>query len=253
MIQPRLDAENRCRFGVFEFDGQTLELSKNGRTVSLRLQPLKLLALLLARPGELVSRYELERALWGGDTFVDFEQGVNHAIRELRAALGDAAESPRFVQTLPRRGYRFIAPVELLPSARPQRSAQPAAAVDPAGAASPAAAPCDTSVVAHVGAGGRFAAVLAAVILVLLSTRAQRCGGRLSINRPLGAAVRRAVGSAARRWSRQRHLGPARRTASRVRAIRCARRGATHRSSGEWRSTATRSPCWRGCRMWRGA
>ena len=76
------------------------------------LRRLKLLTLLLARPGELASREDLQRALWDGDTFVDFEQGVNHAIRELRAALGDDAESPRFIQTLPRRGYRFIAPVE---------------------------------------------------------------------------------------------------------------------------------------------
>ena len=100
------------RFGVFEFDAQTLELRKNGRLLSVRPQPLTLLALLLERPGELVSREEIQSALWPGDTFVDFEQGVNHAIRELRAALGDAADSPRFVQTLPRRGYRFIAPVE---------------------------------------------------------------------------------------------------------------------------------------------
>src|SRR5678815_410433 len=100
------------RFGVFEFDAQALELRKNGRLLSVRPQPLTLLALLLERPGDLVSRDEIQRALWPGDTFVDFEQGVNHAIRELRAAIGDTAESPRFVQTLPRRGYRFIAPVE---------------------------------------------------------------------------------------------------------------------------------------------
>ena len=109
---PPANVGGRFRFGVFEFDETTLELAKNGRAVSLRPQPLKLLALLLARPGELVSRDSLQRALWDGDTFVDFEQGVNHAIRELRAVLGDSAESPRFVQTLPRRGYRFIAPVE---------------------------------------------------------------------------------------------------------------------------------------------
>ena len=102
----------KCRFGMFEFDAQTLELCKSGRSVSVRPQPLKLLALLLARPGQLASRDDLQRALWDGDTFVDFEQGVNHAIRELRAALSDDAESPRFIQTLPRRGYRFIAPVE---------------------------------------------------------------------------------------------------------------------------------------------
>lgn len=99
------------RFGVFDFDGLTLELHKNGRSVPIRPQPLKVLALLLERPGVVVSRDDLQRALWGGETFVDFEQGVNHAIRELRAALGDTAESPRYIQTLPRRGYRFVAPV----------------------------------------------------------------------------------------------------------------------------------------------
>lgn len=109
----------RFRFGVFEFDEQTLELLKRGRAVSLRPQPLKLLGLLLDRPGDLITRDSLQQALWGEDTFVDFEQGVNHAIRELRAVLGDSADSPRFIQTLPRRGYRFIAPVEEigLPSA----------------------------------------------------------------------------------------------------------------------------------------
>ncbi|HUQ89704.1 MAG TPA: winged helix-turn-helix domain-containing protein [Vicinamibacterales bacterium] len=106
-----------ARFGVFEFDAGTLELRKNGRLLSVRPQPLTLLALLLESPGDLVSREKIQSALWPGDTFVDFEQGVNHAIRELRAALGDAADSPRFVQTLPRRGYRFIAPVEPPPAA----------------------------------------------------------------------------------------------------------------------------------------
>jgi DNA-binding winged helix-turn-helix (wHTH) protein len=100
------------RFGVFEFDPQTAELRKNGRLLSVRPQALTLLALLLERPGAVVSREEIQRVLWAGDTFVDFDQGVNHAIRELRAAIGDTADSPRFVQTLPRRGYRFIAPVE---------------------------------------------------------------------------------------------------------------------------------------------
>ena len=106
---PRL--EGRCRFGVFEFDGRTLELWKNGRPVSLRPQPLRLLALLIARPGDLVSRQDIQRVLWSDDTFVDFDQGMNHSIRELRAALGDDAEAPRFIQTLPKRGYRFVAPL----------------------------------------------------------------------------------------------------------------------------------------------
>ena len=100
------------RFGVFDFDVKTLELQKHGRTLRVRPQSLTLLALLVMRPGELVSREDIQLALWGRDTHVDFEQGVNHCIKELRTALGDAVESPRYIQTVPRRGYRFIAPIE---------------------------------------------------------------------------------------------------------------------------------------------
>lgn len=109
----------RLRFGVFEFDARSLELWKNGRPVPIRPQPLKLLALLLDHPGALVSREDIQRALWSEDTFVDFEQGVNHAVRELRTALSDVAESPRFIQTLPKRGYRFLPPVDALPAPEP--------------------------------------------------------------------------------------------------------------------------------------
>lgn len=110
-------------FGVFEFDASAGELRKAGHLVAVRPQALKLLALLLARAGEVVPRADLEHALWDSNTLVDVEQGVNHAIRELRTALGDDAESPRFIQTLPRRGYRFIAPV-MLPSGVDRHSAR---------------------------------------------------------------------------------------------------------------------------------
>ena len=123
------------RFGVFEFDSRSLELWKNGRLVPVRPQPLKLLALLLEQPGEVVSREDIQRALWTSETFVDFEQGMNHAVRELRSALGDAAESPRFIQTLPRRGYRFLAPVEKV------AADGPAAPIDPDTVARDAVAP----------------------------------------------------------------------------------------------------------------
>src|SRR5574339_185349 len=126
-----MNVGGRCRFGVFEFDETTLELTKSGRPVALRPQALKLLALLLADPGAIVPRDRLQRALWPDDTFVDFEQGVNHAIRELRSALGDTADSPRFVQTLPRRGYRFIPPVERVASANVAALTPPVP--DPAG------------------------------------------------------------------------------------------------------------------------
>jgi DNA-binding winged helix-turn-helix (wHTH) protein/tetratricopeptide (TPR) repeat protein len=162
------------RFGVFEFDAQTLELQKNGRLLSVRPQPLTLLALLLARPGDLVSREEIQSALWPGDTFVDFEQGVNHAIRELRAALGDAADSPRFVQTLPRRGYRFIAPVERPAAAetltrRPRDVAPPIAAnptIDLAGSMPESPAPGEARVIwpAAMAVAAALAATLIATI-----------------------------------------------------------------------------------------
>jgi TolB-like protein/DNA-binding winged helix-turn-helix (wHTH) protein/Flp pilus assembly protein TadD len=100
------------RFGDFEFDPRSGELRKRGLRVKLREQPGQILTLLLARPGELVTREEARGALWPGRTFVDFDVGLNSAIKRLRAALDDSAEAPRFVETLPRRGYRFIAAVE---------------------------------------------------------------------------------------------------------------------------------------------
>ena len=88
------------------------ELRKHGVRIRLQTQPFQILGMLLERPGEVVTREELRQALWAGDTFVDFDHGLNNAINRLRETLGDSAESPRFVETLPRRGYRFIAPVE---------------------------------------------------------------------------------------------------------------------------------------------
>lgn len=101
----------RVSFGVFEFDLRTGELRKAGSRVRLSGQPVTVLARLVERPGELVTREELRRELWSGDTFVDFERNLNSAIKRLRAALGDSAQSPRFIETLPRRGYRFLLPV----------------------------------------------------------------------------------------------------------------------------------------------
>jgi eukaryotic-like serine/threonine-protein kinase len=100
------------RFGIFEVDLQAGELRRQGYKVKLQEQPFQVLVLLLERPGEVVTREELQKKLWPADTFVDFERGLNRAINKLREALGDDAESPRFIQTLPRRGYRFLAPVE---------------------------------------------------------------------------------------------------------------------------------------------
>lgn len=100
------------RFGVFEVDRRTGELRKQGLKIKLQDKPFQLLTLLLDRPGEVVTREELREKLWPGDTFVDFDHSMNTAVNKLREALGDSADNPRFVETLPRRGYRLIAPVE---------------------------------------------------------------------------------------------------------------------------------------------
>jgi TolB-like protein/DNA-binding winged helix-turn-helix (wHTH) protein/Tfp pilus assembly protein PilF len=102
----------RVRFGVFEVDLRSGELRKQGIKIKLHDQPFQILAMLLEYPGELVTREQLHQKLWPANTFVDFDVGLNSAIKRLRDALGDSAEDPRFVETLPRRGYRFIAPVE---------------------------------------------------------------------------------------------------------------------------------------------
>lgn len=102
------------RFAGFEADLQTGELRKNGMRIRIQEQPFQILAMLLQRPGGLVSREELRQKLWPADTFVDFDQGLNTAINKLREHLGDSASHPRFVETLPKRGYRFIFPVDAL-------------------------------------------------------------------------------------------------------------------------------------------
>src|SRR6266478_1285869 len=105
-------ASGVLRFGVFEVDLRTGELRRQGLRLKLPSQSFQVLKLLLEHPGDLVSREELREKLWPADTFVDFDHGLNAAVNRLREALGDSADSPRFVETLPRRGYRFIVPVE---------------------------------------------------------------------------------------------------------------------------------------------
>ena len=102
----------RYRFGVFEADSTTGELRRQGVRIKLHSQPFQVLFLLLERPGELLTREEICRELWPDGTFVDYEHGVNSAVNRLREALGDKASHPRFIETLARRGYRFVAPVE---------------------------------------------------------------------------------------------------------------------------------------------
>jgi TolB-like protein/DNA-binding winged helix-turn-helix (wHTH) protein/Tfp pilus assembly protein PilF len=146
------------RFGDFAFEPSSGELHKHGRKVRLQEQPFQILMLLLARPGEVVTREQVRQALWPADTFVDFDAGLNSAIKRLRDALDDSAEEPRFVETLPRRGYRFIAPVEapLVPA--------PAAVDVPA---TPARTPRLSSAVAA-------AAAAVAVLLAVLALNVTR-------------------------------------------------------------------------------
>ena len=112
MAEVPAPARRPLRFGSFELDLQSGELRKAGVLVGLQEQSLKVLVELLARPGELVTREQLRQRLWPSGTFVDYEHGLNAVINRLRETLGDSADSPRFIQTVPRRGYRFIASVE---------------------------------------------------------------------------------------------------------------------------------------------
>ena len=100
------------RFGAFELDARTRELRKSGLRIRCQEQPLQVLAALLARPGELLTREELRQMVWPEDTFVDFDHALTTAVKKIRLALNDDADSPRYLETVPRHGYRFIAPVQ---------------------------------------------------------------------------------------------------------------------------------------------
>ena len=108
------------RFGLFELDTESELLLKAGRTVKIQQQPYKLLCLLITQPGKVVSRDEIRAALWPAETFVDYDQGVNFAMKQVREALGDDADHGVYVQTVPKRGYRFIAPVDASERDAPQ-------------------------------------------------------------------------------------------------------------------------------------
>src|ERR1700722_11564530 len=112
---PAVPSPRAIRFGVFELDLRSGELQKQGRKIRLEGQPGQVLMCLLENPGELVTRDELQRKLWPEDPLVNFEHGLNAAVKRLRQALSDSADNPRFIETLPRRGYRFIAPVQVVP------------------------------------------------------------------------------------------------------------------------------------------
>jgi DNA-binding winged helix-turn-helix (wHTH) protein len=128
---PKLEQNSHIfRFGVFDLDTRTGELRKHGVRLKLQDQPLQTLTLLLERPGEIITREEIQKRLWPDNTHVDFDNAINSAIRKLRDALGDRPENPRFVETLARRGYRFIAPVSR-PLSVPFQDPPPALASQP--------------------------------------------------------------------------------------------------------------------------
>jgi TolB-like protein/DNA-binding winged helix-turn-helix (wHTH) protein len=113
----------RVRFAAYEADLCTAELFKHGIRIKIQDQPFDILAMLLERPGRIVSREELRVRLWAKNTFVDFDAGLNAAVRRLRDVLDDSAEQPRYIETIPRRGYRFIAPVETVGAAKTEKEA----------------------------------------------------------------------------------------------------------------------------------
>src|SRR6476469_6233088 len=131
----------RFRFGVFEVDATSGELRKSGVRLRLQDQPFQVLLVLLERPGELVTREELRQRLWPEGTFVDFDGSLNVILKRLRAALDDDPENPRFIETIPRRGYRFIAPVSIVdttPEKDSSRASAPEASPIPAKTLHPA-------------------------------------------------------------------------------------------------------------------
>jgi DNA-binding winged helix-turn-helix (wHTH) protein len=112
-MQPQETERRIVRFGSFEADLREARLSKGGIRIRLQEQPFQILVLLLERPGQVVTREEIRQKLWSNDTFVEFDDALNTAVRKLRAALSDSADNPRFLETVPRKGYRFLAPISL--------------------------------------------------------------------------------------------------------------------------------------------
>lgn len=149
-VMTEIQPDRRYRFGIFEADSTTGELRRKGVRIKLHSQPFQVLVMLLERPGELLTREEISRELWPDGTFVDYEHGVNSAVNRLRDALGDKASNSKFIETLARRGYRFVAPVERIPLNGDPSSAAPTLQLSlqhskdaPAASAEPAAVPAE--------------------------------------------------------------------------------------------------------------
>ncbi|MGC8550515.1 MAG: winged helix-turn-helix domain-containing protein [Acidobacteriaceae bacterium] len=185
-------AIRKLRFGLFEADLSTGELRKSGIRIRIQAQPFRVLALLIEKPGEVVTREELQQRIWGTDTIVDFDHSLGTAINKLREALGDSADNPRFIETLARRGYRFLAPVMPVndqepkanshetasqPSARNQASPEAGAPPDSHAAAQPAR-PQDRST--NFAPGGRLSLLVAICLLAAIASVSWYFGWRFA-------------------------------------------------------------------------
>jgi TolB-like protein/DNA-binding winged helix-turn-helix (wHTH) protein len=173
-MDPRTNHSGALGFGVYEVDPAVGELRKSGLKIRLQEQPFQILAALLERPGEIVSRDDLRRRLWPNDTFVDFRHSVNTAVGRLREALDDSADNPRFIETVPRRGYRFIAPVERLGGTAPGQNDQEASVTSAMPVLSPADSPPRT--LWRLAAAGVAFAATVTTGLYLLQRRAPKPG-----------------------------------------------------------------------------
>ena len=157
----------RFRFGLFEADADSGELRKSGIRIRLQAQPFRVLVCLLERPGEVVTREEIQQRLWGHDTIVDFDHSLGTAINKLREALGDSAENPRFIETLARRGYRFLAPVTVVGAGQTNRDAvQVTFPESPGSGTEPVLAPAEAGGAVGPAAGPRSRMRLAVGLLV---------------------------------------------------------------------------------------
>jgi DNA-binding winged helix-turn-helix (wHTH) protein/tetratricopeptide (TPR) repeat protein len=192
-------------FGSFEVDFRAGELSKQGRRIRLQDQPLHVLSALLEHPGQVVTREELRQRLWPGDTFVDFDHGLNNAINRLRDVLGDSAETPTYIETIPRRGYRFIAPVQTA-SAVPARAGSPTHEAPTAPAEATATAPVDATLSLRA-VGGPVSATVAERAQ-LETSRIRRVMGAVAVGLA-GVLIMVLVGLAV--WPRDRQPAQAQR------------------------------------------
>lgn len=175
------------RFGVFELECASASLRKDGRELRLRGKPFDILLCLLEHPSDLVSRETLRQRLWGTDTFVDFDHGLNAAMNRLRDALGDTAENPRFIQTLPRRGYRFVAPVEPVFAPPPAATPVEASSLPPGPPA--AATPLPTSRPRAGWKGGVAATVAAAAVVAAVAAGVTFWWRGPAVTRPMIAVL----------------------------------------------------------------